>query len=159
MGIFDKIFGSSIDWNEIKNTTHVYPKDSISLLQLTTESGAIGTGWINKGYQDYKYKKFTPYNFLIVVNLADDIAEANSELNMGTIEDFFTDEMRKIGVAHIVARVVTDEGLNIEMYIENVKDSYEKLQEFIEDPKRLVTFNVEVNEDPKWRAVRDLMNI
>ena len=159
MGIFDKLFGTGIDWNKIKNTPAVYPQDSISILQLTTESGGMGTGWINKGYQDYKFKKFCPYNFLISVNLSDEISETNPDLDMGTIEDYFTDEMRKLGIAHIVARVVTDEGLNIEMYIENVKDSYEKLQELRVDPNRLVTFDVEVNEDPKWRAIRGLMNI
>ena len=160
MGIFDNFFGKKENWNEIRETDEVYIKDSaISILMLQTESGENGTGWVDKGYENYKFKKYCPYNFLIMVDFTDEIADKNPDLDMGTVEDFFVEELRKIGIAHIVARVVTDKGMNIEMYIEKMEDSMKRLKEISEDKNRLVSFSCEVNKDPKWEAVSGLMNL
>ncbi len=162
MGLFDKLFSkenSNVNWEEIKKTDKVYPANSISLLMLNTDSGKPGTAWVDKGYDKYPYKKFCPYNFLIMVDLTDSIAKGNLNLDMETIEDFFVDELRKVCVAHIVARVVTDKGMNIEMYLELQEPAMNHLQTILENPNRLVSFNCEVNDDPNWTAISGLMTL
>jgi hypothetical protein len=162
MGLFDKFFGkehSNVNWEAIKKTDKVYPPNSISLLMLKTDSGKPGTAWVDKGYDKYAYKKFCPYNFLIMVDLTDSIAESNANLDMGTIEDFFVDELTKVCVAHIVARIVTDKGLKIEMYLELREPAMKHLQTILDNPNRLVSFNFNVNDDPKWAAVSGLMKL
>lgn len=157
MGLLDWLFGrakSNIDWDEIKKIGTIYPENSITLLMLNT-----GTGWVDKGYRTYAYKEFCPYNFLIMVDFTDSIAEDNPDLDMGTVEDFFVEELRKVCVAHIVARTVTDKGMDIEMYLELEDPAMEHLQQILNDPNRLVSFSCEVNTDPKWRAVSQLMKV
>ena len=161
MGLFDRIFSkqkTNINWEEVKKTDKVYPPNSISLLMLKTDGGKSGTGWVDKAYNIYAYKEFCPYNFLIMVDLTDNIAESNPNLDMATIEDFFVNELRTICIAHIVARVVTDVGINIEMYLELQEPAIKHLQTILDNPKRFVSFSCEVNEDPKWTAVSGLMN-
>lgn len=162
MGLFDKLFSkeeTNVNWEEIKKTDKVYPPNSISILMLKTDSGKPGTGWVDKAYDKYPHKKYCPHNFLIMVDLTDSIAENNPDLDMGTIEDFFVDELRKVCVAHIVARVVTDNGMNIEMYLELQEPAMKHLQTILDNPNRLVSFSCEVNEDPKWTAVSGLMKL
>jgi hypothetical protein len=160
MGILDNLFGNNKKkWNDIKKTDKVYPQNSISILMMKTESGKPSTGWVDKAYKQYEYKKFCPYNFMIMVSLKDSVAQKNPTLDMGTIETFFTEELRKVGIAHIIARVATDDGVNIEMQLEDNKAAMEHLQNILADPNRLVSFNCEVNYDPKWTAVAGLMNL
>jgi hypothetical protein len=146
-------------WDDILMTNKIYPDNSISILMLKTESGKAGTGWVNKGYEDYLYKEYCAYNFLIMVDLTDDIAKNNPELDMGTIEDYFVNELRKICVAHIVARLVTDTGMNIEMYIDKHELAMEQLQTLLDNPNRLVTFSCEVSHDPNWEEINGLFDL
>ena len=162
MGLFDKLFGSSKNvptWDEIKDTENVYPQNSISLLTLKTESGVFGTGWVDKAYLKYPYKQNCPYNFLIKVDLKDTISETNPDLDYGTIEDFFIDELRKICVSHIIARLATDQCANIEMYIENKEKVSNFLQEASQNPNRQFSFTFEINHDPSWAATKGLMKL
>ena len=162
MRLFKNLFRkqySNTDWEEIKKTDTVYPQNSISILRLKTESGKFGTGWVDKAYDKYPYKKFCPYNFLIKVDLTDNIAEKNPNLDMLTIEDFFRNELKKICIAHTVSRIVTDTGMNIEMYLEKQEPAMQHLQTILEDPDRLVSFSCEVNKDPKWDAVSGLLKL
>lgn len=159
MGLLDIFFSKKETWDEIKKTDKVYPANSISIFMLNTVSGQPGTGWFDAGYEKYAYKKSCPYNFLIMVSLKDSIAIKNPGLDMGTIEDFFVQELRKVCIAHIVARVVTDEGLNIEMYLEQQEPAMNHLRTILENPNRLVSFNCEVTEDPEWTVIKELMSL
>ena len=162
MGLLGKLFGqknSNLDWEEIKKSGTIYPKNSISILRLNTKSGNFGTGWVDKAYKDYAYKKYCPYNFLIMVDLNDTIAQSNPDLDMGTIQEYFIEELRKICVAHMLSRVATDEGMNIEMYLEDDDAAMKHLETILDNPERIVSFNCEVNKDPKWTAVSGLMNL
>lgn len=162
MGLLDKLFGDKKEdstWTEIKKGKDIYPQNSISLLMLKTKSGRPGTGWIDKAYEKYAYKKFCPFNILIKVDLADSIVTNNPGLDMGTVEEYFMENVRKICIGHIVARLVTDEGMNIEMYVEKGKQVVEMLETIHSDSKRLVSFNYEINKDPKWTAISGLMNL
>lgn len=162
MGLFDKFFGKKkehIDWEEIKLSGSPYPVNSISILRVKTNNGKSATGWVNKTYNQYIYKEFCPWHFLITIDLDDSIVINNPDLDMGTIQSFFVDGLRKAGIAHIVARMVTDDGMNIDMYVENDQSSMKLLDKIIADPARLVSFKYEVTKDPKWEAVNHLMNL
>ncbi len=145
------------DWRDIKSTGLVYPSPEISLFVLKTENGSPATGWVNNAYLDYPYKEHAPYNFLIMVDLTQPNPIETAHLDMGTIEDYFVNELRNICVAHIVGRLVTDVGLNIEMYLETLEAPMEHLQTLGESPNRLVHFVCEINEDPEWAVIGGLM--
>jgi hypothetical protein len=80
-------------------------------------------------------------------------------LDMGMIEDFFIDELRKVCIAHIIARVVTEKGMNIEMYLELKEPAMKHLKAILNDPNRPVSFKFEVKDDPKWIAGSNLMKL
>jgi hypothetical protein len=163
MGLLDFLFNRNKKdkiWEEIKKTDKVYPPNSISILMLNKiDSSEPTTGWFDRGYEKYEYKKFCPYNFLIMVSLQDRIAKRNPELDLGTIENFFVNELRKICVAHIIARFSTDSGINIEMYLELKEPAMKHLQAILENPNRIVSFNCEVSDDPKWTVVSELSEL
>jgi len=162
MGLFNIFFGPSKSipaWDIIKDSQEVYPDNSITLFTLVTKSGVPGTGWVDMAYKKYPYKKQCSYNLLIKVDLSDSVADKNPDLDMGTIEDFFTNELRKICVSHMVARLVTDEGMNIEMYLETDEIAKEHLQYLSANPARQFSFTFELAKDPWWLATRGLMKM
>lgn len=146
------------DWDKIKVSDKLYPRTSISLL-VSTKDGILRTGWINKGYQGYSYKRFCPYNVLIIIDPNDTIAQSNPDIDLDMIEDFFVTELRAICIAHIVARIAIDKGINIEIYTEFQDPIIECLQRIMDSPQRLVSFNYEINYDPDWDAVSGLMTL
>ncbi len=148
-----------IDWDSIKLSDKVYPEGSVALFVFQTKSGQPATGWIDKSYKKYKYKAYCPFNILIHVDFTDSIAENNPELDMGSVEDYFSENLRKIGIAHIVARLVTDKGMDIEFYVEKETDSVKYLNDLKENKDRLVSFEFEAMEDPKWGAFSGLLKI
>jgi hypothetical protein len=161
MGLFGKLYGKSGGiprWNEIKDTAKVYPKNSISIIQFKLKD-KLGTGWIDKAYVDYPYKINCPYSFLIKVDLTDSIGQKRPDLDMATIEDYFVNELRKICVTHIVARLVTETGLNIEMYLEKGDEVLKYLQTLSKNPERLVSFDFQASNDPKWESIKGLMQL
>ncbi|MDN3657057.1 hypothetical protein QWZ08_15515 [Ferruginibacter paludis] len=162
MGLISKLLGGKKEdpiWTANKSSDTVYPKSSISILTLKTKRGGTGTGWVNKAYEQYAYKKFCPYNVLIKVDLKDSIAQKNPDLDMRSVEEFFSENLRRICIAHMVARLVTDEGMNIEMYVEKGKQVAELLHEIAINKNRLVSFTTEINKDPNWMAVSGLMKL
>ena len=161
MGLLNKLFGGKpkIDWEEIKRTKKLYPANSLTLFTFTNGNGDMGTGWVDMGYSDYQYKRFCPFNLRIMVDLTDSIAESNPDLDMGDIEDFFSMELQKLGVAHFVARVVTEQGLNLEFYLEESEPITSYLKRLSTDPSRLVSFTMNITHDPRWDTVRGLMRV
>ena len=165
MGLFDKIFGKSNDipdwndaalWEEIKGTDKAYPPHSFKLFPLKTKSG-FAMGWVDKGYVKYPYKKYCKYNFLIKVYIKD--VQTLSAFDLGAIQDFFSAELRKICVAHSVARIVTDFGLNIEMYLDKEEEALEHLKTLASNPDLGFKFGAESSDDPTWLAVSGLLEL
>jgi len=137
------------EWTEIKRSDEVYPKNSISLLMLST-----GMGWVDKAYEKYPFRANCPWHLLISVDLSD-----NPGLDVGKVEKFFAEELRKVGIAHTVARLGTANGLELEMYVENNEESINHLQAILNNPDRLVSFTYVIEEDPNWEEVKDLMGM
>lgn len=152
--LLDRLFKRQfpiIDWQLVKESNKVYPESSFTLLKITTSSGRFGTGWVDKAYTRYEYKKFCPYHVLITVNLTDHIAENNPDIDMGTIEDYFSEPLKQICTFHMVSRVVTDEGMDIEGYLELDESAENFLTAKSQAEDRLVTFSYKINFDPNWK--------
>lgn len=161
LSLIRQLFGSgrATEWDFIKSSVELYPQGPIAILQMKSKEGSLLTGWVNKGYENYPYKHFCKYNFLIKVNLLDKIASPNPDLDMGTIEQYFLGNLRKASVCHLVARIATDEGLNLEMYLENQDIGMITLLNLSNNPNRLVSFTYESKYDSDWSAVSGLFKI
>jgi hypothetical protein len=160
--LLDKLFGKEtqiFNWQEAKEPDILYPKHSFSLLKLKTLSGEIGTGWIDKAYKKYEYKQFCPYHIMLNIDLTDKVAESNPDLDMGTIEDFFSEELRNICVCHMISRLASDKGMEIELYVEQEFAINKFLTKTQEGESRQVTFNYEISYDPKWKKVNKLLSL
>jgi hypothetical protein len=113
-----------------------------------SESGKPATGWVDLGYKEYTYKKYCPFNLQFNIWIDKTTPE---ELEMGSIEDYFTDILKKGCVVHPVARVATDFGMIMDLYIDNPDFAQQVLGELSESDKKLVEFGCGFNHDPKWK--------
>jgi len=78
---------------------------------------------------------------------------------MGTIEDFFSDELKMIGICHLVSRLVSERGMEIQCYSEENEPIEQFLRKVSSAENRLVSFNHEIDYDPKWKRVNRLLNL
>lgn len=158
MGLFNllKRNDDNVNWEEIRLTDIVYPANSISVVMVQTESGKPATGWIDLGYKEYEYKKYCPFNLQFSIEIDETTSE---ELDMGTIEDYFTDILKKECVVHKVARVVTDFGFIMDFYIDNPEFAQQVLTELIENKNALVEFGCGFNHDPKWKEYKKITKL
>lgn len=159
MGFFNRLFRKKKNWEELDDQASIYPDASISLLSFESEDGEALTGWVDTGYEDYPFKQYCPYNILVKVNLKDPAFKTRSNISMEEIEDYFLSQLRPIGVTHLVARIPTLDGPNLEFYLEDYKKSKALLFDLSTQDDRLVSFTCEINDDSKWRAVMRLMDL
>lgn len=162
MSFLNKLFGSKppvIDWEKVKYSDQMYPKHSFTLLKLKMPNGELGTGWIDKAYKKYEFKVFCPYHIKISIDLTDQVVEDNPDLDMGTIEDFFSDELKRICVFHLVSRLASDKGMEIQCYTEENEAIEQFLRKVRLAENRLVTFTYEIDFDPKWKRVNRLLSL
>lgn len=150
MGILGFFKGNNdkINWKEIRLTDAVYPTNSISIIMTETESGKPATGWVDLGYKKYAYKKYCPFNLQFNIWIDETTSE---EVDMGTIEDYFTNILKGECIVHIVSRVATDFGMIMDLYIDNPEFAQKILGELSESDKKLVEFGCGFNNDPKWK--------
>lgn len=148
-----------VDWEVVKSSNQIYPKHSFTLLKLTMLNGMLGTGWVDKSYRTYEFKEFCPFHIGISIDLTDKVAENNPDLDMGTIEDFFLDELKRICICHLVSRLVSDRGMELECYSEENEPIEQFLRKVSLAKDRLVSFIYQIDFDPKWKQVNKLLNI
>ena len=146
MGLFD--FFKKIDWEKVKQSKDVYPQNSISVVMTKTENEKPATGWVDLACKDYEFKKFCPHNLQFSIEIDDN---NSSHLDMGTIEDYFINELKKECIVHPVSRIVTDFGFIMDLYIDNVDLAEKTLKELYENPNKITEFGCGFNYDPKWR--------
>ena len=150
MGLFNFLKGNKNDlnWDELRLTEEVYPANSISVFMTQSERGKPSTGWVDLAYEEYAYKNYCPYNLQFNIWIDESTPE---DLDMGTIEDYFTNILKEECVVHAVARVVTDFGMIMDLYIDNPEFAQIKLGELSESNDKLVEFGCGFNHDPKWK--------
>lgn len=152
MGIFDifKNDNEKVDCNSFKNSDELYPQNSFSVVMVKTDSGKPATGWVDLAYVDYKFKKCCPFNLQFSIEIIENETESKG-IEFKTIENYFIDELKKGCITHLVARVATDFGFIMDVYIDNVEFATKKLSEMYADQNRLVEFGCGFNKDPKWK--------
>ena len=148
-----------MNWEEIKaSNQHVYPATSITVFIMDTASGKPTTHWVDKAYQNYPYKNECMFNCLITVDLTDDFNSAKPQLDIADIENYFTVQLRSVCVCHLVARITTDNGINLELYVDDVENAIAKLNELEADVERFVEFDCEIQDDADWENVAEILN-
>lgn len=153
MGIFDvfKRNKEVVDCESMKQSPELYPSPSISLVMVTTDSGKLGTGWVDLSYVNYPFKPCCSYNLQFTIEVPDDDEEQEEELDFDTLENYFIQELKKGCIAHAVARVATDNGFIMDVYVDDVDFASKVLTEMYENPNKLVEFGCGVHHDPKWK--------
>jgi hypothetical protein len=147
------------EWNNVRLTDGAFPQSSIALIRMKSKSGGILTGWVNKGYVNYKYKRFCPTNCLVKVDLTDPRLQNDPEVDMGTVEEYFKERLSSAGVIHLVCRLCTEYGMDMEFYIEDVWAVVAAFKKMEMNPKYPLTFKYEFNDDPDWHAISGLFNL
>lgn len=143
-----------MNWNDIKTDNQkVYPTESITVFMMDTDSGKPETHWVNKGYEQYAYKKQCPFNCFVTVDFNDDFNATNLTLDVAEIEALFKNKLREVCVCHIVARTTTDTGINIEYYIDDVERAIAKFTEIEQAENQVISFDCEIIEDEDWDNV------
>lgn len=137
----------------------MYTPNDFFLLRFKTSNGEIGTGWVDKGYKAYGYKQCCPYHVSIRVDLTDQIAQHHQDLDMGTVEDFLSEELKKICICHMVSRLASEKGMDIELYVEHKTQVEVFLTKAQQDENRLFTFDYEIGFDPKWKKATKLLSL
>jgi hypothetical protein len=146
-------------WEEIKSDNQqVYPTSSLSIFMMPTESGKPATHWVDKAYQNYPFKKECPFNCYVSIDFTEDFNTQKEQLDIVEIENYFRNQLRSVCVCHLIARVTTDNGINLELYVDNVEQAIEKLNEMEADINRLVDFNCEINDDENWDNVAEILD-
>lgn len=142
------------DFETAKDDGTVYPKGSITLLQIETESGAQATAWINKGYKGYPFKEFCPCFYKIGIDLQNRQGKDDDQLDMSTIEDYFEGELRSKGVSHFIARFITDKGMDLLFYTEHESSIHDHVVSLISTNELGLELDVSLHEnDSKWRSM------
>lgn len=148
-----------MNWEEVKlDNRKVYPTNSITIFMMDTENGKPATHWVDKAYKNYEFKGECMFNCYVSIDLTDDFNSQKEDLDFAEIEAYFTTQLRKVCVCHLVARITTDTGINLELYVDNVEDAINKFNEIEQDANRLVNFNCEINDDENWENVAGILN-
>lgn len=148
-----------MNWEAIKSDAQkIYPANSITVFMMNTESGKPATHWVDKAYKNYPFKNECMFNCYISVDLTDEWNAQKQDLDVSDIENYFTSNLRAVCVCHIVARITTDNGLNIELYVDDVEKAINQLNELEEDANRLIHFSCEISDDENWENVAEILN-
>ena len=138
----------------IQNGT-IYPSNSISVLQIQTESGKPATAWINKGYKNYKYKSFCPWFIKLQIGFSQVNQDELGNIDMVEIEDYIEDKFKQIGVTHFIGRFVTDSGMDILLYTEPKNEFENLINQLAQKNKYNLDIGCELNEaDSKWTSMK-----
>ncbi len=148
-----------MNWKETRlDKMQIYPVNSITVFMMDTENGRPETHWVDKAYKNYIYKNECKFNCYLTVDFSDDFNAQKDHLDIADIEKYFTTNLRAVCVCHLVARITTDIGINLEFYVDDVEEAIKRLNELEEDTDRLVNFDCEITEDEAWENVFEILN-
>ncbi|MBW3517908.1 DUF695 domain-containing protein [Flavobacterium sp. NKUCC04_CG] len=148
-----------MNWKETSlDKMQIYPVNSITVFMMDTQNGKTETHWVDKAYKNYKFKKECKFNCYITVDFTDDFNAQQDQLDITDIEKYLTTNLREVCVCHLVARITTDVGINLEFYVDEVEEAIKRLNELEEDTDRLINFDCEITEDEEWENVFEILN-
>jgi len=120
------------------------------------EDGTLANGWVDLAYMKYEFKRSCPYNLQFSIEINEHSLEHS---DVGTIEDYFIDELKKGCIVHPVSRVTTDFGFIMDVYIDNPDFAAKTLTALNENPNKLVEFGCGFNHDPKWKEYSRIVSL
>lgn len=148
-----------MNWDEVKlDSNKVYPKNSITVFMMDTESGQPATHWVDKAYENYEFKQECMFNCYVTIDFENAFNSQKKDFDIAEIEQYFANSLREVCICHIVARTTTDNGINIELYVDDVEEAIQKLNVLGDHPNRLVDFDCEIIEDENWDNVAVLFD-
>ncbi len=148
-----------MNWEDIKSDhKKVYPANSITVFMMDTENGKAATHWVDEAYKNYEFKAECMFNCYVTVDFTDGFNSQKEIPDIAEIEKYFTEKLREVCVCHLVARITTDTGINLELYVDNVDHAIKKFNEIEEDALRLVNFSCEITDDENWQNVEEILN-
>lgn len=140
-------------WENIKASGKAFPKTIITLASFTNEDDQEINAWINTGYKNYPYKEYCVT--LGVLNV--DFEDMNG-LDYGEVQEYFDKELNKVCVTHLISRLLTEDGIEILFYFEDLAKINEKLDELYEMENKKVDFSCSLRKDAEWETVEDMLN-
>lgn len=146
-----------MSWNEIKtDNKKIYPSESITLFMMETNSGKTATHWVDKAYENYAFKKECMYNCFVEVHFTNEKNSTEEIIDIAEIEDLFKTKLRKVCVCHIIARITTDQGINIEYYVDDVEKAIATFNQIEDELDSSFSFSCEISDDEDWGNVAEL---
>lgn len=146
-------------WEEIKlDHNIVYPNTEIVEFLMETDEGNMETHWVDRGYDNYAYKKECKYNCMVVVDITDDYNSKKDDHDIVTIENYFNKRLKAVCTAHFIARITTDNGITLEFYVDDVQSAITTLNKMKKDKYKLVNFNCDITDDENWTNVEELFS-
>ncbi|WP_407404764.1 DUF695 domain-containing protein [Chryseobacterium sp.] len=146
-------------WEEIKlDQNSVYPKNEITEFVMEVDNGNLETHWVDKAYAHYAHKKNCKYNFLVLIDVTDEYNSKKDNHDIIKIEKYFDKKLKAACVCHFVARITTDNGMNLEFYIDDVQSAINVLNDIKRNNNRLVDFNCDITDDENWTNVEELFS-
>lgn len=148
-----------MNWNDLKTDTQkVYPKSNKSIGIMQLDTGKMAIHWADRAYDNYAYKSYCPYNFMITINLWDFEVAGQDADDTSNIEKYFENALRSVCICHGVANISAEESFTLYYYADNAVSAFEKLTELENDPDKLIKFSYEVNDDPKWELFSNIFS-
>ncbi len=136
-------------WNKIKETSEVYPKDSIVVSTVSRDS-IVTRKWVNKGYINYAYKKYCGKLGEGTFYLSDPKIRAYLFRDSLSVARFLQDEYKKEGVAHFVGQTLSEGELKVYIYYEGG----------LYPIQRFVDLNIQTSgtmkDDAEWKFYKSL---
>lgn len=158
-----------MSWEEIKKDTYkIHPKRQIITYQLQS-ANRKALCWVNVAYSNYDYREFCKFCVEIQIELRQndeitiDYEEfemqlkleqfADQKLGYDDIEKYFADRFAETCVALILSIETTDKGFEITLYVDNIENATNALNEMNIDQDRLFDFDFKITEDENWDII------
>jgi hypothetical protein len=145
-----------------KNKGQIFPTDNFSVVQGQVD-GKPMIGSLNMGYKNYDRKAQYPWCLKLAIgleleNLYDNGLPKQEESEIANrLEDELLDKIKTLATAHYIGHLFNDTFLDVYVYLDNPKEVHEFLQTQINKEGLIRGFGYEINQDPQWTTVKELL--
>lgn len=144
------------------NKGQIFPPEKFSVVQ-----GQVGDkpmiGSLNMAYKNYDKKAQYPWCLKIAIglelkNLYDNGLPKPEESEIANrLEDELLLKIKTLATAHYIGHLYNDTFLDVYVYLDDPKKVHEFLQTQINKEGLTRGFGYEINQDPQWSTVKELL--
>ena len=162
MGILTSLFGC--EQNKNSESEKIFPEEKFSILEATLENGNPVVGSFNMAYKDYDKKSKFPWCLSISIGLKMENCKENGlpkseEIPIANRFEYeLLEKIKEITTAHYVGHLFNDTFLDVYIYLDDPEKVHQWLQTQINKEELIRGFGYEINQDPKWKTVKNYMN-